>query len=55
LRSDRDPTLTTPAGQTGWRSATSGHSDAVFYEQNDGNLVIYSASQPIWSSGTSGH
>jgi hypothetical protein len=38
-----------------WSSKTKGQNATSFELQSDGNMVIYSASGPIWDSGTSGH
>jgi hypothetical protein len=35
-----------------WSSGTQGHPDAYLEEQTDGNLVIYQATKPIWTTHT---
>lgn len=43
-----------PGGSLIWQSGTSGPGARLIL-QNDGNLVIYSGSMPLWATGTSGH
>ncbi len=55
MQTDGNLVLYGPSSSVVWASGTNGHPGARLVIQNDGNLVIYSGSTPLWATGTSGH
>jgi hypothetical protein len=56
MQADGNFVIYASEGRVLWASDTSGHRDACFAAQDDGNLVIYTAdlSKTIWSTKTAG-
>jgi hypothetical protein len=54
MQSDGNLVLYGPNYTVLWSTKTSWPSGGTFYVQDDGNLVTYTGSQPVWASNTSG-